>query len=255
MMNKPIKILHLEDSKFDAEIVERELQISDIPFIRLWVTNQVDFKKAIINFSPDIILSDHSLPSFSSVQALAMLREMGIDVPFILITGTISEEFAVSILKEGASDYLLKDHMQRLPEAIVDAISKWHDEQKQKAFFQEILHNEQKFRSMVEHIPLGISILSREGQFIYQNPAAAQITTYTQENLGAKNLSEWVHPADLHQVLGVWQTLSKNPGTIAEKEFRTLSKNGFIKINAVFSNQLQTDQIPGILIHFREIKD
>jgi PleD family two-component response regulator len=123
-MNK-IKILHLEDSKFDAIIVERELLRSNLRYEHKWVSNQKDYCSAVNNFSPDIILSDHSLPSFSATHALRIIREAGHTIPFILITGTISGEFASRMLNEGVTDYLMKGYLQRLPEAIWQALTNW----------------------------------------------------------------------------------------------------------------------------------
>src|ERR1700748_1207762 len=104
-MAKTLKILHLEDIASDAELVERALRKSAIEFEKILVDNEAGFRRALTEFYPDIILSDHSLPSFNSLAALKILKEKKIGVPFILITSTVSEEFAVNIIKEGASDY------------------------------------------------------------------------------------------------------------------------------------------------------
>ncbi len=121
-MNKKIRILHLEDSKFDATLVERKLTSSNLEYELLWVTNRIDYFKALKEFSPDIILSDHSLPSFSAPQALKIMREADISIPFILISGAMSEDFAKIMLHEGVTDYLEKGYLQRLPEAILSAL-------------------------------------------------------------------------------------------------------------------------------------
>ena len=123
-MNAKIKILHLEDFPEDAELVQYQLQKGNIKFEKRVVDNKKDYEEALSDFKPDIILSDHSLPSFDSFQALAILKERALDIPFILITSTMSEEFAVDIMKQGASDYILKDRLQRLPSAVINLIEK-----------------------------------------------------------------------------------------------------------------------------------
>ena len=100
-MNAKIKILHLEDLPEDAELVEYELHKGNIKFEKRVVDNKEDYEKMLSDFNPDIILSDHSLPSFDSFQALAILKEKRLDIPFILVTATMSEEFAVDIMKQG----------------------------------------------------------------------------------------------------------------------------------------------------------
>ena len=123
-MSKRLKILHLEDLPADAELVSRELKKAGIEGQELLINNKNDFVEALKSFSPDIILSDHSLPSFDSHEALRILKKTGMHIPFILVTATVSEEYAVNIMKEGAIDYVLKDRLQRLPSAILSAIEK-----------------------------------------------------------------------------------------------------------------------------------
>ena len=127
-MSKPLNILHLEDLSSDAELVARELKKAGIKGEILVAGNKAAFIKALKEFSPDVILSDHSLPSFDSHEALKIVKEMGIKVPFILVTATVSEEYAVDIIKDGAIDYILKDRLQRLPNAIWSAIEKLETE-------------------------------------------------------------------------------------------------------------------------------
>ena len=88
--------------------------------------------KALEDFHPDVILSDHALPQFNSVEALAICRKNSLNMPFILVTGTVSEEFAVSCLKQGADDYVLKSNLVRLPTAIINALKQRNVELKRK---------------------------------------------------------------------------------------------------------------------------
>lgn len=119
-----LKILHLEDVADDAELVARKLKKEGLPCEIRHVDSKHAFLDALDNFIPDIILSDHSLPSFDSHEALQLLKHTGKNIPFILVTATVSEEYAVSIIKEGADDYILKDRLQRLPSAIKAAMEK-----------------------------------------------------------------------------------------------------------------------------------
>ena len=123
-----LKILHLEDLDADAEMVAHQLKKGAINCIIKRATNRDEFVKGLIEFEPDLILSDHSLPSFDSQEALTIVNQTKLHVPFILVTATVSEEYAVSIMKKGASDYILKDRMQRLPNAVRAAIQKYETE-------------------------------------------------------------------------------------------------------------------------------
>src|SRR6266496_2816703 len=112
-MATDLKILLLEDSPSDAELIQRFLKKEKAHYeFRLAMTKE-SFLKALDDFSPDVILSDNSLPGFNSTEALKITRQRYLYVPFILVTGTVSEEFAATIIKSGADDYILKDRMAR----------------------------------------------------------------------------------------------------------------------------------------------
>jgi two-component system sensor histidine kinase UhpB len=128
-MDRPLKILHLEDLPADAEMVDRVLRKSKLRFEKKVVIDRPDFLNALREFQPDIILSDHSLPAFNSLEALKITREEGILSPFILVTATVSEEYAVNVIKEGASDYILKDRLERLPNAVQNALDRRRTEE------------------------------------------------------------------------------------------------------------------------------
>ena len=131
-MHKELKILMLEDLQDDVGLIERTLNKQGIVFISKRVDTREEFIDALMNFSPDVILSDHALPQFNSLEALTICRKEHVDVPFILVTGTVSEEFAVSCLKQGADDYVLKSNLVRLPSAIQNALKQRHHEHKRK---------------------------------------------------------------------------------------------------------------------------
>lgn len=121
-MDKPLKILVLEDVEDDVGLIERELRKGGLTFETNRVDNRPEFIEALRRYDADVILSDHSLPQFNSFEALKLCRRSGITVPFILVTGSVSEEFAVTCLKEGADDYVLKSNLIRLPNAIVNSL-------------------------------------------------------------------------------------------------------------------------------------
>lgn len=149
-----LRILHLEDLASDAELVERELRKGEIKFEKILVDNKEEFQEALQEFLPDIILSDHSLPSFNSIEALKLLKEAGLKIPFILITATISEEFAVEVMKQGAYDYILKDRLQRLPSAVLNAIERNLAEKDKQTFLDDLIQRNkdlEQFAYIVSH--------------------------------------------------------------------------------------------------------
>ena len=121
-MEITLKILILEDIVEDVELIERTLKKAGLRFNVRQEDTREGFIDALRVYDADVILSDHSLPQFDSVEALALVKKAGLTTPFILVTGAVSEEFAVTCLKEGADDYVLKSNLARLPNAIRNAL-------------------------------------------------------------------------------------------------------------------------------------
>ena len=113
----------LEDLEEDAGLVDRVLENEKISFTRRRVDTRGGFIEALNTYAPDLILSDHALPQFNSIEALKITQERKMNVPFIIVTGAVSEEFAVNCLKMGADDYVLKSNLSRLPSAITHSLN------------------------------------------------------------------------------------------------------------------------------------
>ncbi|MCE3278676.1 MAG: response regulator containing a CheY-like receiver domain and an domain [Bacteroidetes bacterium] len=116
-MKKHLKILVLENNPADAEHIQRELSRSGMLFTFKVVNNREDFIITLNNFEPDLVLSDHSLPSFNALEALTIINH-NYNIPFMIVTNPVSEEYAVSCIKAGVNDYILKSALHKLPAAI-----------------------------------------------------------------------------------------------------------------------------------------
>jgi len=181
-MERPLKILHLEDLAADAEIVDRVLRKAQFQFEKKQVLDRDDFIEALHNFKPDIILSDHSLPAFNSQEALRITQQAGIRVPFILVTATVSEEYAVNVIKEGASDYILKDRLERLPNAVKNALDKYRMEKERMLSTEALRLSEQKYKLLFEGNPMPMWMVSQKDRTVIDvNEAAIRYYGYTKE--------------------------------------------------------------------------
>jgi CheY-like chemotaxis protein len=123
-MTQPLRILFVEDVPADQELAERQLSVEGLEFISMRVETKDAFIQALENFKPDLILSDYSMPEFDGMQALKLIQALHLDIPFILLTGSLNEETAVECIKAGASDYVIKEHLHRLPFAMREALKK-----------------------------------------------------------------------------------------------------------------------------------
>jgi hypothetical protein len=122
-MNKPLNLLLVEDSQDDAELIVAELK--NAGFAPQWkrVETEAAFLAAI-ETPPDLVLSDYSMPRFSGLKALALLRAKGLDVPVILVSGTVDEGAVAEARRNGVADYVLKDEIGRLGPAVERALEK-----------------------------------------------------------------------------------------------------------------------------------
>ncbi|HYC86064.1 MAG TPA: hybrid sensor histidine kinase/response regulator, partial [Chryseosolibacter sp.] len=137
-MKSELKILLLEDIAEEAVLIERAIRRERLPSVIKRVDTKGEFESALAIFQPDVVLSDHMLPQFNSIEALNLCRKHNAAIPFILVTGTVSEEFAVTCLKQGADDYVLKSNLSRLPAAIMNSLNQREAEEQKKMAENEL---------------------------------------------------------------------------------------------------------------------
>jgi PAS domain S-box-containing protein len=240
-MKEKYKILHLEDVQTDADIVKRELKRNNIEFEWLVVDSEADYVKALDDFVPDIVLSDHSLPGFGSFEALRILKAKKTNIPFIVITATLTEELAVSIVRQGADDYIMKDRLKRLPNAVMNAIQKYKYEKELKQVIDEA-HEKEAFsnellKKLSNKILLATSVagigiweyLFKENKFIADVIFLKHFgLTLAEYNGNHEDLMKYVLPEDKATLTLLFAdtTTNHSGGNI---EFRVLWKDGSVR--------------------------
>jgi PAS domain S-box-containing protein len=145
-MNKPLHILHLEDNLKDAALIEAFLETEGISCDITCVSRRNEFCAGLERANLDLILSDFTMPGFDGLSALEIARKHRPDVPFIFLSGTIGEELAVEALKEGATDYVIKDRMVRLPIAIRRALREREAAKERRKIEEELRKSEERFK-------------------------------------------------------------------------------------------------------------
>ncbi|HEY9846240.1 MAG TPA: response regulator, partial [Candidatus Caenarcaniphilales bacterium] len=131
-MFAPLRLLILEDSLSDTELMLYELRCAGFELDWRRVETEPDYLTQL-DADWDVIIADYRMPQFDATRALRLLQERKLDTPFIVVTGSISEEVAVDCMKQGAADYLLKDRLVRLGQAVIQALQqkKLRDEKRQ----------------------------------------------------------------------------------------------------------------------------
>jgi PAS domain S-box-containing protein len=196
-----LRALILEDRPVDAELMLYELQRAGIDLDWSRVDNEADYLDHLQD-DLQVILADYSLPQFDASRALDLLQQRGLDIPFIVVTGSISEEVAVATMKQGASDYLLKDRLTRLGTAINQALEQKRVRDARRQAETALRESEERFRRLAENaqdLIYRINLFPTV-RFEYISPAAMIITGYAPDEFYSDPDLIWkvVFPDDRH---------------------------------------------------------
>ncbi len=161
---RTIRILMVEDSALDAELITAQLQRAGVAFTAERTWSHDGMREALEQRTFDVILADHVLPGFDGDAALTLACELAPQIPFIFVSGTLTEELAVQALKRGARDYVVKSRLQRLPDAVLRAIAESEERQK-------LARTEQRLKLITDSLPALISHLDREHRYQFVNQA------------------------------------------------------------------------------------
>jgi len=152
-MGEQLKILLVEDVAADAELAVRELRRAGIGCDARRVETAVEYRQELEEFQPRVILSDFTIPGFDGMEALATARQSYPDIPFIFVSGTLGEEYAVRALKNGATDYVLKTNLIRLPSAVERAIKEAEERRVRRTLEHELRESEKRYRELFQSNP------------------------------------------------------------------------------------------------------
>ncbi|WP_343636243.1 SpoIIE family protein phosphatase [Fluviicola sp.] len=217
-MLKPLKILILEDEASDAELVKYHASTLDYACEFRHAFSEETFLQALNEFVPDIVLSDYKLNGYDGMRALERCNELLPFVPFVLVTGTLGEELAVKIIKQGASDFLLKGHLSNLPKTIVRVLRE-AEKKREAAKLQE--ERDLLFSQSIDLI----GIAGTDGYFKTINPAFERTLGYSLEEILTTPYIEFIHPEDREKTLQSVENLqnASQPVSIVN---RSKCKNG-----------------------------
>src|SRR6266404_245976 len=174
-MNEAIKVLLVEDTVEDAELLIREMRKGGLELVAHRVDTREALEQALEQLRPDIILCDYSLPGFGGMTALQMVKQYRPDTPFIFVSGNIGEERAIEALKQGATDYVLKDNRARLVPAIQRALSEADERRARRQAEAEREESEQRFRLFMQHLPGAAYMKDLVGRYTYVSPGAERV--------------------------------------------------------------------------------
>ncbi|HKI32156.1 MAG TPA: response regulator [Gemmataceae bacterium] len=202
-MGERIRVLIVEDRQADAELMLHELRRAGLEPEWQRVETEPDFL-AGLDPPPDLILADNQLPQFDALTALNCLRERGQDVPFLIVSGTMGEDVAVAAMRQGASDYLLKDRLARLGPAVRQALQQKRLRHEALVALAALRESEACFRQLADAIPQIVWSATPDGRFDYYNRRWYDLTGLQDDQPG-EGWSLLLHPEDLEHSVNCWR--------------------------------------------------
>ncbi len=233
-MAKPLRVLVVEDSEDDALLVIHELKRGgyDVTFKRVETAEAMT--AALDKQAWDVIIADYHLPHFSAPEALELFHQSGLDLPFIVISGTIGEETAVGMMKDGAHDYLMKGNLKRLIPAVERELHEAETRKERKKAEEALHQSEEKLFTILENTSDVIFQLSPLGTIQYVSPRAVEIYGYKPEDLIGRHLKKTTPARELPKALKVLKSVLSGK-VVSDFEINQIDANGRlvpVEINA-----------------------
>lgn len=186
----PLKVLILEDQPNDAELVVYELRKAGFELQWRLAKNRASYLEHLSE-DLDVVLAGYSLPQFTATEALEILHERGWDIPFIVVTGSISEDVAVACMKQGAADYILKDNLLRLGEALRRTLADKKVRAEKRTAERKLRESEARYKNLFENNHAVMLIIDPiTSAIVDANPAAARYYGWSKDELRRMKISE-----------------------------------------------------------------
>ncbi len=193
-MSRPLRILIVEDSEDDTQLLLHQLRRGGYDPMHERVDSAATMEQALARQQWDLVIADYSIPNFNSMTALALLKERGHDLPFIIVSGTITEETAVATMKAGAHDYLLKGNLKRLIPAIERELREAKSRRERRRAEEALRESEKRLQAILDNSPAIIFLKDTEGRYLYVNPQFGKLASLAPEQILGKTDDEIFPP-------------------------------------------------------------
>ncbi len=256
-MNEPTRILIVEDVPTDAELAQREINQTLKACVFQRVETREDYLAALEAFQPDLIISDYKMPRFDGLTALKLALERAPLTPLIILTGAMNEDTAVECMKAGATDYVIKEHLKRLGQAVIHALEEKQLRQERRRAEEALRESEERYRTLVHTLPDAITVADSAGNITYVSPATLHFYGQdTEAEVLGRNILEWVHINYQEQALSQMEMV-RNGGFITSQEYLLYKKDGTTFFGEVSASCLKNSQgqAIGIIIIVRDISE
>ena len=236
-MDKKIKILHLEDSPQDSDLIQSLIESGSIVHDYFLVDTEMAFLNILKTENVDIILSDYSLPDYNGSEALKIVKEKYSQTPFIFVSGAMGEDAAINAMLNGAKDYVLKNRLERLVPAIKRAIHEHELELKRKQAEAALHESERKYKDLVNEVNDGYFVTDHNGAFTFVNYALAKILGFSSpEELTGQFFTEFNSINKAREIHFTFKNIIENKKKVDGMEMQVQREDGnltYIEVKAV----------------------
>jgi PAS domain S-box-containing protein len=255
-MSGYLRILHLEDDRDYSDLVKSLLEKEGYGTDIALATSRGEFEKALDEKCFDVILADYLLPDYDGIEALQYAKEKCPETPFILISGTIGEQVAIESLKSGATDYVLKMWPERLGPTVRRAVQEAEERVCRRQVEMELRRREKYFRALTENALDILTVLNKEGAFVYNSASIKGVLGYEPQELVGQSAFSLAHPDDLGRVMRAFEEALNHPDRAVRLETRIRHRDGSWRhLEVVGQNRLADPEIGGVFINTRDVTD
>jgi PAS domain S-box-containing protein len=254
-MDNHLRILIVEDSENDVDLVVRQLEKANysVEFERVETAERMG--AALAHRSWDFVFSDYTMPQFSAFAALKLLQESGQDIPFIVISGTIAEETAVEIMRLGAHDYLMKDKLARLASVVKRESEDSRARNEGRLTEKALRESEARFRALIETARDVIFSLTPDGKINTLNPSFEVLTGWPTAEWIGRSFAELLIPEDVPKALERFsKVVAGEPNIFAELRVQTKCR-GVIHAEVIATRHVQNGELIELLGIARDITE
>lgn len=251
---RSLRALLIEDSVDDAQLIVRALTSDGFEVQWERADSPAAVEAALTVGSFDIILADCRLPNYRGLDVLSAVGRRQLDIPVIVVSGTIGEEAAADAMRAGARDFVSKERLARLAPAVRRELTEAAFRREARAAEAELRMHQQRFQSLVERSTEVIAVMDRDGTMIYCSPTTERVLGYATADYVGHNAFEFIHPEDMPLTQTVLDRLLASAGGVERVTIRARHKEGhWIWMEVAATNLLDDPAVRGVVLNYRDI--
>ena len=259
-MTTTVRVLLVEDSEDDATLVMRELRGHGVVCTFERVEDAASMHAALAQGSWDLVISDWNMPKFSAAGALKVLQETTLDIPFIIVSGSIGEDTAVEAMRAGAHDFVLKDKLTRLMPAVERGLREAKGRSEAVAALrrseEQLRNSEARFRALIERSADLITLTDADGSMLYVSPAVEPSLGYAPIDLVGKPATDLWHADDRERVAAATRQLLAVSSETVHVEFRAVHRDRSTRwFESTGRNMLADPAVRAIVHNMRDVTE